>query len=75
MSFSINITKRERKRKLLSGQSVVHTRYVVNYGARSSSSARRMPNRGAASWWSASPTDCMWTTARCRRWTKRSTIG
>lgn len=31
MSFSINITKRERKRKLLSGQAVVHTRYVVNY--------------------------------------------
>jgi integrase len=31
MSFSVNITKRDRKRRLKSGVVVVHTRWVVNY--------------------------------------------
>jgi len=31
MPFTINITKRDRKRKLSSGAAVIQTRYVVNY--------------------------------------------
>src|SRR5262245_6090813 len=31
MAFDASITKRARKRTLLSGQSVVHVRYVVNF--------------------------------------------
>jgi integrase len=31
MSVAINITKRERRRKLQSGAAVVQTRYVLNY--------------------------------------------
>jgi integrase len=31
MSFSVNITKRDRKRRLKSGETVVQTRWVLNY--------------------------------------------
>jgi integrase len=31
MAFNINLTKRERTRKLKSGERVTHTRFVLNY--------------------------------------------
>jgi integrase len=31
MPFTVNVTKRERSRKLKSGERVTHTRWVVNY--------------------------------------------
>ena len=31
MAFTVNVTKRERSRKLKSGERVIQTRWVVNY--------------------------------------------